>query len=227
MPKSSFLRWISGAQAWRHGLTYAFYVPEELSNIRELLSAGKLQDAVAELWKLSLLGSNSAAALLEYMCLRDRTLCGIDRPAVDGLCRESANRLNAFAQYILAWCEYEKGNRKQFAQLLNQSARQRFPPAMGDLGRLFSAVPKGTRKQRMLARRFFQLAIRSGHLISIALFLNECKRGAFGRILRVLGVVLHPVSVIILIYPVTRISPFSISVFTYPVGLTRPLFQAR
>jgi len=227
MQKNSFLGWISGAQAWRHGLTYAFYVPDELSNIRELLAAGKLQDAVAELWKLSLLGSNSAAALLEYMCLRDQTLCANDRFAVSELCRHSANRRNPFAQYILAWCEYEKGNRKQFARLLNQSARQRFPPAMGDLGRLFSSIPDGTRKQRMLARRFFQLAIRKGHLISIALFMNACKTGAFGRTLRVLGVVLHPLSVFILIGPVMRLSPFSISVFTYPVGLTRPLFQAR
>ena len=167
MQSISFLGWLRGAQAWRHGLTYAFYVPNELENIRTLLSAGRLQDAVAELWRLSLLGSNSAAALLEYMCLRDQTLCANDRLAVSELCRESAIRRDPFAQYILAWCEYEKGNSKQFSRLLNQSARQRFPPAMGDLGRLFSAPPDKLRKQQILAGRFFKLAIRSGHLISI------------------------------------------------------------
>jgi hypothetical protein len=224
MPKSSFLRRLRGAQAWRHGLVYPFYVPEDLSNIRELLSSGQLREAVAELWRSSSLGSGSAAALLEYMCLRDGTLCGTDRDAVADQCRESAYRRNAFAQYIFAWCEYEKGNRRLFYRLLIQSARQRFPPAMGDLGRLVSAQAKKTKKHRKLATFYFQLAIRNGHLMSIGFLLNGFKQGAYGNALRPIGVVLLPLSAI-LISPITRLFPFSISVFAYPVGLKKPLFK--
>jgi hypothetical protein len=224
MPKNSFLRRIRGAQAWRHGLVYPFYVPEDLSNIRELLASGQLPEAVAELRRSSSLGSNSASALLEYMCLRDGTLCGTDRNAVADRCRESAYRRNAFAQYILAWCEYEKGNHKQFYRLLIQSARQRFPPAMGDLGRLFITPTKKIKKHRKLATSYFQLAIRNGHLMSLLFLLNGFKQGAYGSALRPIGVVLCPLSAI-LISPITRLFPFSISVFAYPVGLKKPLFK--
>jgi len=212
MPNSSFSRWLRGAQAWRHGLVYPIYVPQDLSNIRELLSAGRFPEAVAELRKLSSLGSNSAAALLEYMCLCDGKLCGTDRAAIANQCRESANRRNGFAQYTLAWCEYENGNHKQFFRLLNQSAKQRFPPAMGDLGRVYISLPRRLKKHRKMASRFFQLAIRNGHLMSILFFLNGCEQGAYGSTLRPIGVVLLPLSAILLT-PITRLFPFSISVF--------------
>ena len=96
MPNSTFLGRLGGQQAWRHGLVYPFYVPNDLFNIQKLLAVGQLPEAVTELHKLSLLGSNSAAALLEYMCLRDATLCQADRFAVTERCRESANRRKWF-----------------------------------------------------------------------------------------------------------------------------------
>jgi hypothetical protein len=100
-------------KAWRHGLVIPIFVPEDLLNIRTLLAAGQLQQVAAELGKLSSLGSNSAAALLAYLCLRDGSLCGPDRAAVAERCRESANRRSGFAQFVLAWSEHEKGNQKR------------------------------------------------------------------------------------------------------------------
>ena len=58
-------------RVWRNGLIVPIYVPAELQNVRILLSERELQAAAAALWKLSSLGSDSAAALLEYLCLRD------------------------------------------------------------------------------------------------------------------------------------------------------------
>jgi hypothetical protein len=157
-----FKDFLINQKAWRHGLVLPIFVPTDLWNIRTLLAVGKLQEAAAELWKLSSLGSDSAAALLAYLCLRDRNLCGPDpaaRAAVAERCRESANRRNGFAQFVLAWSEHEKGNNKQFDYWLNQSARQHFSPAMGDLGRIFISPANKDQRRPKLSKRFFFLAV--------------------------------------------------------------------
>ena len=215
---------LENQKAWRHGLVYPIYVPGDLSNIRSFLSIGNLQDAVAELWKLSSLGSPSAVALLQYMCLRDAALCGTDRSVVEARCRESAHRRNCFAQYVMAWSEYEAGNHRQFAYWLNQSARHRFAPAMGDVGRSLISTPTRTQKSQWLARRYFQLAIRRGHFVSISTYMHACKRGAFGPTFQAIGIVGWPLS-ILLMWPVMRAFPFGMSVFAYPVGRKKPLFN--
>jgi hypothetical protein len=150
-----FKDFLINQKAWRHGLVLPIFVPADLLNIRTLLAAGQLQEAAAELWKLSSLGSNSAAALLAYLCLRDGNLCGPDRAAIAERCRESANRRNGYAQFVLAWSEYKKGNNKQFYYWLRQSARQRFSPAMGDLGRIFISPPNKDQRRPKLSKRFF------------------------------------------------------------------------
>jgi hypothetical protein len=178
----------------------------------------------AALWKLSSLGSNSAAALLGYMCLRDENLCGPDRAAVAERCRESANRRNGFAQFVVAWSEHKKGNNKKFAYWLHQSARQRFSPAMGDLGRIFISPPNKDQRRPKLSKRFFILAIRNGHLLSIVMFMHGSWRGAFGPGFQLIGIVGWPLSVLAA-WMMMRLRPFGLSVFAYPPGSSRPLFK--
>lgn len=211
-------------KAWQHGLVLPIFVPADLLNIRTLLAAGQLQEAAVELWKLSSLGSNSAAALLAYLCLRDANLCSTDRAAVAERCRESANRRNGYAQFVLAWSEHEKGDYKQFYYWLNQSAIQRFSPAMGDLGRIFISSPNKDRYRPKLSKRFFFLAIRNGHSLSITTFMHGCWRGAFGPGFRLIGVLGWPLSVLFL-WLLMRLFPFSLSAFAYPTGSNRPLFN--
>jgi hypothetical protein len=219
-----FRDFLINQKAWRHGLVLPIFVPADLLNVRTFLAAGQLQEAAAELCKLSSLGSNAAAALLAYLCLRDGTLCGPDRAAVAERCRESANRRDGFAQYVLAWSEHEKGNNKQFYYWLNQSAKQRFPPAMGDLGRLFISPPQKDQRRPKLSKRFFYLAIRNGHSVSIAMFLHGCWRGAFGPGFRLIGILGWPLSILVL-WLLMRLFPFDLYVFAYPTGSKRPLFN--
>jgi hypothetical protein len=201
-------------------------VPADVSIIRALLAAGQLQEAAAELWKLSSLGSNSAAALLAYLCLRDGNLCGPDRAAIAERCRGSVNRRIGYAQYVLAWSENKKGNNKQFYYWLRQSARQHFSPAMGDLGRIFILPPnKGQRRPKPSKRFFFlAIAIRNGHSLSIATFMHGCCRGAFGPGFRLVGILGLPLTVLFL-WLLMRLFPFGLSAFAYPSGSNRPLFN--
>lgn len=211
-------------KAWRNGLVLPIYVPVDLRNIRILLSEGQLEEAAAVLWRLSSLGSDSASALLAYLCLRDGNLCGPDRAAVAERCRESANRRNGFAQFVLAWSEHEKGNNKQFNYWLNESAKQHFSPAMGDLGRIFISPATEDQRRPKLSKRFFSLAVRNGHMLSIVMFMHGCWRGTFGSGFRLIGIVGWPLS-ILLAWIMMWFRPFGLSVFAYPMGSSRPLFK--
>jgi hypothetical protein len=219
-----FKDFLVNQRAWRHGLVLPIFVPADLLNIRAFLAAGQLQEAAAELLKLSSLGSNSAAALLAYLCLRDENLCGADRAAAAERCRESASRRNGFAQFVLAWSEHKKGNTKQFYYWLHQSAKQRFSPAMGDLGRIYISPPNKDQRHPKLSKRFFFLAIRNGHSLSIATFMHGCWRGAFGQGFRLIGIPGYPLSLLFL-WLLMRLFPFALSVFAYPTGSNRPLFN--
>jgi TPR repeat protein len=203
--------------AWRNGLQRPIYVPSELSSIRSLLSRGNVEDATGELLRLSILGSNSAAATLGYIALTWDRLQGEDRLQAARLCRSSAERGHSYAQYVEAWREYEEGNIRKFAQWLNRSARQRFLPAIGDLGRLFVAPSSKLKRHPRLARQLFRLAMRSGHLASAVTYLQACKQGNFGSLHRSIGTLLLPLA-ILLVTPIAWMLPFSVTVFAYPAG---------
>jgi hypothetical protein len=217
-----FLNSLRTRIAWHNGLVVPIYVPNELDDVRALLTRGKIADAARELW--ASLGSASAAALLEYLCLRDPNLCAGDRGVIYERCKESANRRHGFAQYALAWAEYERGNQKSWFHWLNESAKQRFLPALGDLALNFIAPSLEGKMRPDLSMRLFKLAIRRGHLISIATFLNACRQRAFGPAWQLTGFVLWPIG-ILLIWLAMKFLPFSESVFAYPVGIKQPPFK--
>jgi hypothetical protein len=203
--------------AWRNGLQRPIYVPSELRPIRSLLSRGNFKDAIGELLRLSILGSNSAAATLGYIALTCDSLQGEGRLQAIRLCRNSAARGYGYAQYVEAWREYEEGNVRKFAQWLNRSAKQRFLPAIGDLGRLLIAPPSKMKRHPRLARKLFRLAMSSGHLASAVTFFQSCKQGNFGPLYSSIGTLLLPLS-ILLVTPIMWMLPFSITVFAYPAG---------
>jgi hypothetical protein len=224
LDRALFKNFLINRRAWQNGLVLPIYVPADLQNVRTLLSDGQLQEAAAALWKLSSLGSNAAAALLAYICLRDGTLCGPDRAAISEQCLESANRRSGFAQFVVGWSEHEKGNNKRFQYWMLQAAKQGFPPAMGDVGRMLISPPEKKQRNPKVSKRFFLLAIRKGHVLSVQMFMHGCRRGAYGPIFRVIGIVGWPLSVL-LTWMMMWFRPFGISVFAYPAGSSRPLFK--
>jgi hypothetical protein len=215
-----------GPRAWGQGLSYPFYVPTELRDIRILIADGRFPDAAADLLRRASLGSGAAAATLGCMCLMGGELGSVDRGISHQQCVDSANRGNGYAQYVVAWHEYERGNYRIFAQWLRRSSKQGFLPATGDLGRLFIAPPDASERRPQVAKRFFRFAIRRGHVTSLPFFLRASKQGVFGRFYRYIGMIGYPVAVLLLT-PIIWWFPFSIAVFAYPAGRKRPLFNIR
>lgn len=179
--------------------------------------------AIGELSKQAALGSNSATATLEYICLRDPHLPQVDQEAVARHCRASANRSHAYSQYVVACRAYQQGNFKEYSRWLNRAARRHFPPAIGDVARALMESPSKSRKHMLLAKRCFGRAVVRGHLLSALYFLRACKEGKFGIGLSIFGHVAFPVA-LLLIAPMCRLCPFCVSVFSHPFGIEKPLF---
>jgi hypothetical protein len=212
------------SRAWRHGLLHPLYVPSELRQVRAFLSQGDLSAALNELSTRATLGSNSAAATLDYICLRHPSLPSVDYELTARLCRASANRSYPYALYVVACREYQQGNFKSYARWLHRAARANFPPAISDLGRAVIETPSKL-AHGLLAKRCFRRALVRGHLLSALYFLRACKEGKFGGGMLVLGHVAFPLAVLC-VTPICRLCPFSAGIFSHPLGLQKPLFAS-
>ena len=212
-----------GLSAWRHGLAQPFYVPKELQHVRVMLADGRVSEATRELWRLATMGSSPAAATLGYMCLACGELSGVDCLAALELCRHSANRNCGFAQYVVAWKEYELGNYRELRRWLHRSADQRFGPAICDLGRLAVTGKHHYQRRPEMAKKYFRFAVREGHIFSVIFFLQYCRERKFGVLLQLFSTVALPISRAFIV-PASWFYPFGIAVFSYPASRKRPLF---
>jgi hypothetical protein len=106
---------------------------------------------------------------------------------------------------------------RSFARWLNRSARQRFTPALGELALLMVSPAKQSSRRTALAKRGFFLAIRSGHLASLIVFLGRSLVGKFGWRYRAMAFITLPIATIVVGF-VIRIYPFSLGILSYPIG---------
>jgi hypothetical protein len=213
------------ARAWGHGLSHPIYVAQDLPDVQILLSEGRVSAACDALWRRASLGSDAAAALLGYMNLRHVVPDGVESSEVTQRCADAANRNDGFAQYVVAWQAYEMGDPQTYAKWLERSAMQRFLPAIADLGRYSMQAPQTTVAARRNAKKSLWIAFKRGHFISAPYFFRCCAKGQFGFHFRLLGLVGFPLSIIVLL-PIVKLYPFSIRVFSYPVGTKKPLFSS-
>jgi TPR repeat protein len=169
------------------------------------------------------LGSAPAAALLDYMSLRGVPFKLAEATTVSKLCRDAAIRGDGYAQYVVAWREYDEKNYEKAAHWLNASMRQLFPPAVGDFAQVAIRGTGMSRRRPDLARRSLYHAIRLGHLPSLLYLVQFAKKGAFGAAWRPFGWLSYPV---VLLYVTTamHLRPFDWALFTYVVGGSQPLF---
>lgn len=214
------------SRMWRYGFSHPIYVPAELHHIRLSISEGRISPAMDELWKLARLGSDSAAATLDYMCLRGPMAVHLDSELIEKRCREAAIRRNGHAEYVVACRAYQQGNFKDYAKWLHRSAKEDFKPAIGDIGRIIMQGPKRSARTKAVAKKCFRRAIAGGHLISIVYFLLVCKKGRFGWVYRIFGTVVLPIA-IAFTTPICLLCPFSISVFTHPARAKERLFTQK
>jgi hypothetical protein len=213
------------ARAWGHGLSHPIYVPQGLQDVQVLLSDGRVSAACDALWRRATLGSDAAAALLGYMSLRHIVMDGIESSAVTQRCLEAANRNDGFAQYVVAWHSYEMGDFQAYAKWLERSAKQRFLPAIADIARCAMQAPGTSTAARRNAKKSFWIALKRGHFLSAIYFFKFCANGQFGFHYRLVGLFGFPLSLILLL-PIMKLCPFSIGVFSYPVGTKKPLFSS-
>ncbi len=180
--------------------------------------------AIGELSKLASRGSDTAAATLEYMCLRDPHLPGVDYESISSLCRASANRSYPYAQYVVACREYQLGNFREYSRWLHRAARRNFPPAIGDVARALLAASVTSRRYSTVAKLFFGRAIERGHAVSALHFIRACKDGKFGSGMSVIGHIGFPIALLISA-AMCRVFPFSVNFFSHPFGVEKPLFR--
>jgi hypothetical protein len=215
---------LANSRVWTHGLTHPIYIPVELGEVRERFAAGEFKIAIDHLCTRASLGSCAAAAVLDYICLRERGIVGVDVVAVSHLCRACAMRSNGYAQYIVACRAYEDGSFQEYAKWLHRSARQNFLPAITDVGRALIGGQKLTHNQIRLAKRYFWRAARGGHVLAITIYLRACWRGTFGKSHRAIAFFALP-GVILINALLIRFFPFSVGLFAYHYGAPRRLFS--
>jgi hypothetical protein len=213
------------ARVWNHGLSHPIYVPQDFQDVQILLSEGRISAACDALWRRATLGSDTAAAILGYMNLRHVVPDAVESSDVTQRCVDAANRNDGFAQYVVAWQAYETGDFQTFAKWLERSARQLFLPAIADMGRYAVQTPRASVASRPIAKKSLWIAFKRGHVISASYFLRSCAKGQFGFHFRFVGLVGFPLALILLV-PILRLCPFSISVFSYPLGTKKPLFSS-
>jgi hypothetical protein len=213
------------ARAWGHGLSHPIYVPQGFQDVEILLSEGRVSAACDALWRRATLGSDAAAALLGYMNLRHVVMDGIESSEVTQRCLEAGNRNDGFAQYVVAWQAYEMGDNQAYAKWLERSARQRFLPAIVDIARCAVQAAGTSTAARRIAKKSFWIALKRGYFISALYFFRFCANGQFGFHFRLVGFFGFPLSLILLL-PIMKLCPFSIRVFSYPVGTKKPLFSS-
>jgi len=217
------LQKVVSAHAWRNGLCSPLYVPRELVGIREHLTFGRVSEAITELMHIAELGSAPAAALLDYMSLRGVQFKLDEATTVSNLCRDAAIRGDSYAQYVVAWREYDQKNLEKALHWLNASMRQLFPPAVGDFAQVAMRGAGMSRRRPNLARRSLYHAIRLGHLPSLLYLVQFAKKGAFGAAWQPFAWLSYPV-VLLWVTAAMHFRPFDLALFTHVVDGSRPLF---
>lgn len=209
----------------RH-LNYPLYLPERARSIWGPLLDRDPPEALAELERLSSLGSSWASATLAYLSLF---------PAPDGtrnfkrareLCAGPAARRDAYALYVLAYAHYYAGDRLSAAKAMLRASRLGFPPAHLGMS-YFAWYGIGTKRRDMkLTMLFLRKGASSGQ--AAAALLWRCalfRSGAFGALRQLIGYALTPYAFARIVLAAWR-EPFSEGTFGFEVRSTRPAFSS-
>jgi hypothetical protein len=214
-------RRLGGPALWRRGLSFPIYVPNELTQIGPLLSAGRVFDACGELWRLTSLGSNQAAALLQYMYVRGICWEPQRRATVHLKCQQAAMSGYSYAQYVMAIGERVLADHASALKWLDLANKQSFGPALAESGRMAAVVGH----QFKIARAFFWRGIRTYHLPSVVYYLSFCIRGKYGLPRRLVALLLFPL-VVSLLQLIAWLFPYKLFVFSHLFKKRAPLIDS-
>jgi hypothetical protein len=211
---------------WRAYFNAPLYVPPEAySTLRILKSRGR--DAfVAELERLSSLGSPSASALLGILCLTPGSDGTRNTERAIELSKSHADSGDAYSQFVYAWALMFSKQPNPAIATINKAAVRLFPPATIDLVTFLWSSGGREHRHAPLAMKALQLAVRSGHKSAMLWRCALYRSGHFGFWLRLVGVVLTPIAFSKLVISSLFFRPFSAQVFSFPARLKRPLLES-
>jgi hypothetical protein len=203
----------------RDSLIYPLFVPTMGGSAVKLLLAGAGPKALAEeLHRLTLLGSDNAAALLTLLATRDEVDASQYGSAAPERCRAAAAAGHAYAQYVMSCVHRKDGKDADARKCLASSMRGRFLPAFIELGRSGAGAPWATARHHAAWLKMLWAAHKLGHRAALMLIARRWLSGKAGLLRRVPALPLylfavlraaryaarHPLSEKIFILPATK-----------------------
>jgi len=181
--------------AWRV-LNYPLYIPERDAEIRKLLLSGDISELMRVLERRASLGSGWAAALLGFLRLRGAPGGSPDPKLAESTCLDAARAGEPFAQYVLAWALWERGEYGPAIRWMKPAALDgEFLPALVDGGRFLATLAARGLVDMAEAVEFLWDAHRLGHLTALLFIAEFFRRGHLGIARKALGVLIFPYAV--------------------------------
>lgn len=217
---------IQARAVWK-ALNYPIFVPKEDPDIATLLRNGEASKLAEVLNRRASLGSGSAAALLGFLELMGAFSGKPNPEAAIACCTVPSKAGNPYAQYVLSWVYWERGDRTGALGWMKRSAVDaKFLPAWVSLGRMLLTLAGDDAEVRAAIGVLWR-AHRLGHIAALPLICEVARRGHLGPTRRVLfGIILFPYAVIRGAF-VMHCDPFGARSFTYIRKPNVPFFTRK
>jgi len=184
--------------------------------VKFLAAGSSLELLVEELNRLTLLGSDNAAALLTLLDSRGALDGGQYASAALERCRTSAAAGNAYAQYVMGWVNRKLGMSAEAFRCLKSASVGMFLPAMIDTAR-FAAGGAGVKTQDpQAALQIMWTAHKMGHRAALTFIARYWMKGAAGWFARLAGLLLYFPALMRAAHYATR-HPLSEKIFVLPL----------
>ena len=210
----------------RYGITYPLFIPDLGGSVVKILVAGSGSKLLAEeLNRLTLLGSNNAAALLTLLDTQGALVAGQYASAALERCKTAAAAGHAYAQFVMGWVNRKLGKNVEAIRCLNASINGKFLPAFIDASRFVASGVGMKSPDRQAALKILWAAHKLGHRTALALIGRHWLAGAAGWFARLASLLLYPLAVLRAAHYAAR-HPLSEKAFVLP-RTNEPLLRDR
>jgi hypothetical protein len=209
------------ARLWRAYGTAPVYVPDGGRYILPILETGGPAQFVAELERLSKVGSPWASSVLGFLSLLPDSNGHRDPVRTLDLCRKHADAGDAYALFVCAWALLYRGDHERAVSMMKSAAKSGFPPAAMDLS---TFAWNNARTSPSVALKLLRFAERAGHRGAAVWRCVFYKSGRMGFSRQLIGYMFSPLAR--LRYALSLWSdPYSSKVFMFPTWANGPLFR--
>jgi len=213
-------------KAFLKELNYVLYIPEAARNVRLILLKRGAAEMIAELERLSKLGSTWAAASLAYLSLLPSASGTRDVDRARELCAAPAARGDPYALFVLGYALLLAHERVKAAETMLRASNGGFSPATLALAQ-FAWYGVGTQPRDLKLTEFYlKKAAARGHKAAFSWTCGLYRTGKFGRLRQLKGYVLAPPASLCLVIAVWR-NPFSENVLVFDGDGKRPALRSR